>query len=188
MSSAVDVFLSEIQTVWETSGMGKFERGKVSADHKDGMISINVPPGADEEVCLTSYQDTLVNFGASSFYVGLILGRGLSTLPNTWLTNILILMVNPFSYGSAIIPLCRAFLSFKSAFFEGVDNPALIPSSNVALQILPVSMVARKEGVLMRGLEFHSFLRCLYDRCEVMENTVVTNAKPTVISPTESCS
>jgi len=188
MSSAVDVFLSEIQTVWETSGMGKFERGKVNADGKDGMISINVPAGADEEVCLTSYQDTLVNFGTFSSSMGLISGRGLSTLPNTWLTNILILMVNPFSNGSAIIPLCRAFLSFKSAFFEGVDNPALIPSSNVALQIVPVSMVARKESVLMRGLEFHSFLRCLYDRCEVMENTVVTNAKPTVISLTESCS
>ena len=94
-------------------------------------------------------------------------------------------MVNPFSNGSAIIPLCRAFLSFKSAFFEGVDNPALIPSSNVALQIVPVSVVAKKEGVVMRGLEFHSFLRCLYDRCEVMENTNITNAKLTVLSPLE---
>ena len=68
MSSAVDVFLSEIQTVWETSGMGKFERGKVNADGKDGMISINAPNGADEEVCLASYQDTLVNFGFFLFF------------------------------------------------------------------------------------------------------------------------
>src|SRR5271170_7343881 len=110
----------------------------------------------------------------------LILGRELSTLPNSWLKNILLLMVNPFTSGSAVIPLCRAFLSFKSAYFEGVDNPALIPASNVALQIVPVGMVARKEGVLMRGLEFHSFLRGLYDRCEVMENSAVTNTKPAV--------
>lgn len=61
-----------------------------------------------------------------------------------------------------------------------LDNPALIPSSNVALQIVPVDLVARKEGVVMRGLEFHSFLRVLYDRCEVMENTVSTNPKPAV--------
>ena len=70
MSSAVDMFLSEIQTVWETSGMGKFERGKVNADGKDGMISINVPSGADEEVCLTSYQDTLINFGIFPSWFG----------------------------------------------------------------------------------------------------------------------
>jgi hypothetical protein len=91
-------------------------------------------------------------------------------------------MVNPFANGSAVIPLCRAFLSFKSAYIEGVDNPSLIPASNVALQLVPVGMVARKEGVVMRGLEFQSFLRGLYDRCEVMENTVATNPKLAVIS------
>ena len=89
-------------------------------------------------------------------------------------------MVNPFSSSSAVISLCKAFLSFKSAYAEVLDNPALIPSSNVALQIVPVDLVARKEGVVMRGLEFHSFLRVLYDRCEVMENTVSTNPKPAV--------
>lgn len=90
-------------------------------------------------------------------------------------------MINPFTNGSAVIPLCRAFLSFKTAYFKGVDNPALIPASNVALQIVPVGMVARKEGVLMRGLEFQAFLRGLYDRCEVMENTAATNTKPAVL-------
>lgn len=94
-------------------------------------------------------------------------------------------MVNPFSNGSAVIPLCRAFLSFKSAFYQGVDNPSLIPASNVALQIVPVGMVARQEGVVMRGLEFYSFLRRLYDRCDLMENTGntgTTNPKLTVPS------
>ena len=95
-------------------------------------------------------------------------------MPNSWLKNIVLLVVNPFPSGSALIPLCRAFLSFKNAFFEGMDNPALVPPSNVALQLVPVSMVAQKEGVVIRGLEFHSFLRRLYDRCEVMENTVAT--------------
>ena len=95
-------------------------------------------------------------------------------MPNSWLKNIVLLVVNPFASGSAVIPLCRAFLSFKTAFFEGVDNPSLVPPSNVALQIVPVAMVVQKEGVVMRGLEFHSFLRGLYDRCEVMENTVAT--------------
>jgi hypothetical protein len=92
----------------------------------------------------------------------------------------MLLVVNPFSSGSAIIPLCRAFLTFKSAYFEGVDKPSLIPASNVALQIVPVGLVARKEGVVMRGLEFPAFLRRLYDRCEVMENTATTNSKPLV--------
>ena len=105
----------------------------------------------------------------------------MSKLPNTWLKNILVLIVNPFAGGSAIIPLCRAFLSFRSVYFEGVDNPSLIPSNNVALQIMPVSMVAQKEGVVMRGPDFHSFLRRLYDRCEVMENAQETTTK-TVVS------
>jgi len=107
-------------------------------------------------------------------------GRGLSTLPNTWLKNILLLVVNPFPSASAVIPLCRAFLTFKAAYFEGVDKPSLIPASNVALQIVPVGLVTRKEGVVMRGLEFPAFLRRLYDRCEVMENTTVTNTYPIV--------
>jgi hypothetical protein len=107
-------------------------------------------------------------------------GRGLATLKDSWLKNILILMVNPFTNGSVVIPLCRAFLSFKSTYFEGADNPALIPASNVALQIVPVGMVAKKEGVVMRGLEFQSFLRGLYDRCEVMEKTPAKVTKPAV--------
>src|SRR5947207_29545 len=109
-------------------------------------------------------------------------GRGLATLKDNWLKNILILMVNPFANGSAVVPLCRAFLSFKSAYFEGADNPSLIPESNVALQIVPVGMVAKKEGVVMRGLEFQAFLRGLYDRCEVMENTQATNTKTAVLT------
>lgn len=60
------------------------------------------------------------------------------------------------------------------------DNPSLIPASNVALQIVPVSMVAQKEGVVMRGPDFHTFLRSLYDRCEVMENTAATATKTAV--------
>ena len=119
--------------------------------------------------------------------VKLTSGRGCSKLPNAWLKNILILIINPFSNGAAVIPLCRAFLSFKATFFQGVDNPSLIPASNVALQIVPVGMVARKEGVVMRGLEFHSFLRRLYDRCEVMEspgNTGTTNPK-LAVQPTK---
>jgi hypothetical protein len=111
----------------------------------------------------------------------LISGRELSGQQNTWLTNILILIVNPFKNGAAVIPLCRAFLSFKSTYFEGVDNPSLIPASNVALQILPADMVATKEGLIMRGLEFTTFVRRLYDKCQVMEtNTSKTNAKPPV--------
>ena len=94
----------------------------------------------------------------------------------------MILIVNPFAGGSAIIPLCRAFLSFRSVYFEGVDNPALIPSNNVALQIMPVSMVAQREGVVMRGSDFHTFLRRLYDRCEVMENAPSTTTKTVVLS------
>jgi len=46
---------------------------------------------------------------------------------------------------------------------------------------MPVSMVAQKEGVVMRGPDFHSFLRRLYDRCEVMENAQGTTTK-TVVS------
>lgn len=63
MSTAVDLFLSEIQTAWESCGMGEFERGKVNESGRDGMITINVPQGSDEEVCLVGYQDALVNFG-----------------------------------------------------------------------------------------------------------------------------
>lgn len=63
MASAAETFLSEIQTTWETCGMGNLERGKVNEGGKDGMITINVPCGADDEVCLAAYQDTLVNFG-----------------------------------------------------------------------------------------------------------------------------
>ena len=110
----------------------------------------------------------------------LISGRGLSTLQNTWLKNILVLIVNPFTNVSAIIPLCRAFLNFKSTYFEGTDSPALIPASNVALQIVPVGMVAKKEGIVVRGLEFQAFLRGLYDRCEVTENNNAHNPKPAV--------
>jgi hypothetical protein len=66
MTTAVDIFLSEIQTAWETCGMGKFERGKVKEEGgKDGMITISVPPGADEEMCLAAYQDVMVNFGTN---------------------------------------------------------------------------------------------------------------------------
>jgi hypothetical protein len=103
-------------------------------------------------------------------------------LPNSWLKNILVLIVNPFSIGSAVVPLCKAFLGFKNAYFAGVDNPATIPTSHVALQIVPVKMIAGKEGLLMRGLEFQSFMRRLYDLCEVMESTTTTNPKPTVPS------
>ena len=67
MTTAVDMFLAELQTSWETSGMGKFERGKVNEDGKDGMIAISVPKGADEEVCLAGYQDALVSFGMAYF-------------------------------------------------------------------------------------------------------------------------
>jgi hypothetical protein len=66
MTSAVDAVLSEIQTAWEASGMGKFERGKVGEGVKDGMIAIQLPQGADEEACLTGYQDALINFGILS--------------------------------------------------------------------------------------------------------------------------
>jgi hypothetical protein len=63
MASAVETFLSEIQTTWESCGMGNFERGKVHEGGKDGMVAIHVPPGADDEVCLAAYQDSLHNFG-----------------------------------------------------------------------------------------------------------------------------
>jgi hypothetical protein len=63
MTVSVDSFLAEMQTTWETCGMGKFERGKVHEGGRDGMIAISVPKGADEEVCLAGYQDALVSFG-----------------------------------------------------------------------------------------------------------------------------
>ena len=63
MTSAAESFLSEIQTAWETCGMGKFERGKVHEGGKDGMVTIQVPYGADDEVCFAAYQDSLYNFG-----------------------------------------------------------------------------------------------------------------------------
>ena len=65
MASAAETFLSEIQTTWETCGMGNFERGKVHEGGKDGMVAIHVPSGADDEVCLAAYQDSLHNFGMS---------------------------------------------------------------------------------------------------------------------------
>ena len=65
MASAAETFLSEIQTTWETCGMGNFERGKVHEGGKDGMVAIQVPSGADDEVCLAAYQDSLHNFGMS---------------------------------------------------------------------------------------------------------------------------
>jgi hypothetical protein len=68
MVTAVDVFLSEVQTAWEACGMGKFERGKVAEGARDGMISVSVQSGADEEVCLAGYQDSLVNFGTARPY------------------------------------------------------------------------------------------------------------------------
>jgi hypothetical protein len=68
MVTAVDIFMSEVQTSWEACGMGKFERGKVPEGGKDGMISVSVQPGADEEVCLAGYQDALVNFGSPGVY------------------------------------------------------------------------------------------------------------------------
>ena len=66
MVTAVDIFLSEVQTAWEACGMGKFERGKVPEGTRDGMIRVSVQSGADEEVCLAGYQDALVNFGRIS--------------------------------------------------------------------------------------------------------------------------
>jgi hypothetical protein len=180
MVSAVETFLSEIQTTWESCGMGKFERGKVIEGGKEGMIPISVSCGANDEVYFAAYQDGLVNSGITAFKILLISGRGLSTLQNTWLKNILVLIVNPFMNVSAIIPLCRAFLNFKSTYFEGTDSPALIPECNVALQIVPVGMVAKKEGIVVRGLEFQAFLRGLYDRCEATENSNANSAKPAV--------
>jgi hypothetical protein len=71
MKTAVDMFLAELQTTWESSGMGKFERGKVHEGGRDGMIPISVPRGADEEVCLAGYQDALVNFGMTTSFANL---------------------------------------------------------------------------------------------------------------------
>jgi hypothetical protein len=64
MAAAAETFLSEIQTTWESCGMGKFERGKVSEGGKDGMIGISIPANAEEESYLTAYQDALANFGS----------------------------------------------------------------------------------------------------------------------------
>jgi hypothetical protein len=89
-------------------------------------------------------------------------------------------MLNPFGNKSVIVPFCRAFLSFKSAFSEGADNPALIPESNLALQIIPASMIAKKEGILTRGLEFQALVRALYDRCGVMAHLQTESPKPAV--------
>ena len=90
-------------------------------------------------------------------------------------------MVNPFPSQSVIIPFCRAFMSFKSAYSEGADNPALIPESNLALQIIPASLIANTEGVITRGTEFPTLIRALYDRCGVMAHAQTEN-KPTVCS------
>jgi Mediator complex subunit 13 N-terminal len=65
MVAATESFLSEIQTGWESFGMGKFERGKVS-EGKDGMIAISVPPNAEEDMYLSAYEDALVAFGKLS--------------------------------------------------------------------------------------------------------------------------
>ena len=61
-STAVDTFLSELQTAWESCGMGKFERGKVK-DGRDGMVTINIPHTPDEESCTAAYHEALVNLG-----------------------------------------------------------------------------------------------------------------------------
>ena len=92
----------------------------------------------------------------------------------------MILMINPFASRSVLVPFCRSFLSFKSAYIEGADNPALIPESNLALQIIPASMIVQKEGIITRGLEFQALIRTLYDRCGVMEHLQTENPKPTV--------
>lgn len=63
MLFAVDTFLTELQTAWETCGMGKFERGKVTEGGRNGIITVNVSQRGDEEACLAGYQDALVSFG-----------------------------------------------------------------------------------------------------------------------------
>lgn len=67
MAAAAESFLSEVQTGWESCGMGKFERGKVN-EGKDGMIAISVPPNAEEDMYLSAYEDALVAFGITSLY------------------------------------------------------------------------------------------------------------------------
>ena len=67
MSTAVDAFLSELQTAWEGCGMGKFERGKVGKDGKDGMLAISMPFTPDEESCTSAYQEALVSLGNISY-------------------------------------------------------------------------------------------------------------------------
>ena len=67
MTCAAEAFLSEIQTTWETCGMGNFERGKVHEGGEDGLVGIQVPHGADDEVCLSVYLDSLLTFGKSYY-------------------------------------------------------------------------------------------------------------------------
>jgi MID domain of medPIWI len=182
MSSAVDVFLSELQTAWSGAGMGKFERGKVGKDGTPGMVTVSLPANADEGTCITGYQDALLSLGMF-LRDETDLARGISSASDKWLENVLIIMVNPFCNQSIIIPFCRAFLNFKSTYHQVADNPALVPDSNLALQILPASLLATKEGIITQGLQFQLLVRTLYDRCTVSATSIKKSENKADIKP-----
>jgi len=197
LQSASDIFLDRLGAVYEGCRFGGFSRAECK-DVNDGLLNIQIPndvDGVNLDDILMCYNKAFVSLGMLPFIISLerngpneCVGETLAELSDE-LQNVVIFVVNPFSSASTMVDLCAAFCNLQKAYIRSVQGQKQCKPNNIVLQILPIDMVAVKDGVIAQSQsQFCRFAIEVYNRCTPTDSSNFGSVRSPLIQTEELAS
>ncbi|KAK4957974.1 mediator of RNA polymerase II transcription subunit 13 [Elasticomyces elasticus] len=159
-----DTFLSDLSTMYENCKLGShvYIRNVNESDdedeYEDGLASVELDDDDSIEGAVKAYAETCTN-----------LGRFLATVGSHEADRtIVVYMLNPFSQDGRVRQhLCACFWLLCKAYRDHTPQAQRgQPQSDVALQLLPIELVASPDGlVILDFKQLGALAKEVYDRC-----------------------
>ncbi|KAI0968194.1 mediator complex subunit 13 C-terminal-domain-containing protein, partial [Xylaria arbuscula] len=161
VSDSISVFTDRIRSTYESFKLGSFSKLSTPSGDEDGLFPFDV-------------EKDLVAFGKSTSYLGPSLQscasrvcKALSTVPAEQ-TNFLLFFVYTPDIPSSIVECCAAFNEIFEGYKKILTNKKLPVVNEMALQLIPQSLIASPGSVPMPSpMDLSKLALEIYDRCTI---------------------
>ncbi|KAI0434157.1 mediator complex subunit 13 C-terminal-domain-containing protein, partial [Xylaria sp. FL1042] len=161
VSDSVSIFTDRLRSTYESFKLGSFSRLSTSSDDEDGLFPFDV-------------ERDVVSFGKSTSFLGPSLQscasrvcKALSTVSAEQMNFVLFFIYTPDIPGS-IVECCAAFNEIFEGYKRILTNKKLPAVNEMALQLIPQSLVASSNSVPMpTPMDLSRLALEIYDRCTI---------------------
>ncbi|GAP88401.1 putative mediator subunit Med13 [Rosellinia necatrix] len=170
LSDSMLVFTERLRSTYESLKLGSFSRLSTQSGDEDGLFTFDI-------------ERDVVSFGKSGSFLGPSLQscasrvcKALSTAPGEQVNFVLFFVYTPDAAGS-IVECCAAFNEIFEGYKRTLTTKKLPVVNEIALQLVPQSLVASSFSVPMPSpMELSKLALEVYDRCTIFGGTMPSPA------------